>query len=535
MHVSASETTRHGRRYLRFALRPTEGDVASGPRARLVRHEALVELLPAQTVAELHPDFLALAALSLAQPFTRRLSLDRGVSAGAAEAFQPLLDVGPVDDGLQPRGALSPFVAGLAFSGGFDSAAAATVMKDSPAVFMNRLEAGSVNYDSAPFLEVCRGARRLGYDIHVLGSDCELLVSPTGFPTSHASALPIIVNADALGVSAVGWGTVLESAYHIGRLGYTPPAAFNYIKRIQAFAGASLPFAIPTAGVSEVGTALLLRDTPLGALARSCPRGVFAGACNRCWKCLRKGLLDLAIAADRDGVSPPPEALDRLFANPSAVTKLATLPIKHEDVVVWSAKRIAEHSRRVHPLVALLLDRVDSADDLRWLERWYGPSLELVAPPLREDFASRLDGYLPRMTEEDEARCRSYDLRARMADLETAAARDRLVSALHLHAGTARRSEAWLTTTRLKKFLPSGVVDWLQTSELRRRVGGRGVRMLRAAQSARRARASADRRVARRAGLGRSARRRLAWVTRGSAGPTSRRRSDATGDVQQVA
>ena len=53
--------------------------------------------------------------------------------------------------------------------------------------------------------------------------------------------------------------------------------------------------ALPIAGVSEVGTAIIAHKSPTGMAAQSCIRGTWGEPCQKCWKCFRKELLSIAL------------------------------------------------------------------------------------------------------------------------------------------------------------------------------------------------------------------------------------------------
>ena len=49
------------------------------------------------------------------------------------------------------------------------------------------------------------------------------------------------------------------------------------------------------AGISEVGTSIIVEKSSLGFVAQSCIRGSWGSPCKNCWKCFRKIILDAAI------------------------------------------------------------------------------------------------------------------------------------------------------------------------------------------------------------------------------------------------
>lgn len=84
-----------------------------------------------EAVERPHPDLEGLAALVIAKPWiARRLALPRRVSATFAEAVEQVMgiEIATVDDHVTPRAPGSSPV--LAYSAGFDSAAASLLLPD---------------------------------------------------------------------------------------------------------------------------------------------------------------------------------------------------------------------------------------------------------------------------------------------------------------------------------------------------------------------------------------------------------------------
>ena len=205
----------------------------------------------------------------------------------------------------------------------------------------------------------------------VVESDAEHVRRPIGFTTDWINAAGAILLAEHERLDSLAWGLIAESAYQIGHESYEDWAERAAAGWGPVFEAAGLPMCQAVAGVSEVGTATIVRDAPEGPVAQSCVRGPFGAPCRDCAKCVRKSLLDAALR----GVWPDDADLDTLFATRDARKSLEKVPIKHEDVVAWSAGRYTG----AHPTMRLLQARTRSGDqDLDWLTRTYGPDLDLV-------------------------------------------------------------------------------------------------------------------------------------------------------------
>lgn len=361
---------------------------------------------------ETHPDLLALGSLLSVRPFiSRRLHLARGVSQPFADVARSRsgVEVGPIDQDLQPR-QVGRGVPGLAFSGGVGSVAALLAMPDDTvSLFTDRLPptggAASVSlYRPDAARAACRALRDRGLRVIQVPTDLEHLRSPIGFATDLADAVPLVLLADLLHLDAVAWGTVAESAYRIGHRRFQPyHERAAYREWAELFAVVGLPIVNPVAGVSEVGTSMIVRESGWSAVARSCIRGTVSRPCQNCWKCFRRTLLDAAIS----GRWPSDPEISELFAIKEATHQRSRIPIKHENVMAYLCSRYPGD----HPAMLRLARRVRAEElDLSYLDRWYAPSSLTWDEKYGPEIARRLDNSLGRMTTEQEGRFESWDM-----------------------------------------------------------------------------------------------------------------------------
>ena len=419
---------------LTLDLAAEERDGLIKERARLtgtsVRFRVGVPLGP----DDVHPDVEALLALLVVQPFSGpSVTLSRGVSTGFATAVDAAFgkQLAPIDPSLDPRRAPTPGLVGLAYSAGADSTAALAVLPpDAVAFFLRRADPPGGRrpslYSDAAALHAVGELERRGRQVRVVESNVERVRDPVGFTSDWVTGAGAILLAERERLDSLAWGLVAESAYRIGHEHYLDWGERQRAGWGPVFAAAGLPMCQVVAGVSEVGTAAIVRRAPEGDLAQSCIRGTVGRPCRNCWKCFRKLLLDAALSDDWPGAAE----LDRLFRVRDARKMLAKYPIKHEDVVAWTAGRY----RGDHHLMLLLKARTRAEDlDLDWLTRFYGPSLDLLPAQHRPMVAANLARYLDRMTAQDEAVMRAWDMAPLLADPKTEAARDRLVAALRAH------------------------------------------------------------------------------------------------------
>jgi hypothetical protein len=122
-----------------------------------------------------------------------------------------------------------------------------------------------------------------------------------------------------------------------------------------------------------------------------------------CVKCFRKTLVKMALAEDFSDE----HLLERMASIPSIREHLCRVPIHHEGVYAWALG----HYDGSSPLLRALQRRTGLDDlDMRWAERWYAPSLELLPRALRSSVADRVTSYTEPMDDRDEAALRSFDL-----------------------------------------------------------------------------------------------------------------------------
>ncbi len=410
-----SETASSASGALLFRFEPEQGDCEL-QRPGMADNEVHLLLPQDCRVDDIHPDLLALSALLLVLPWIgHALTLGRGVSEHFAQVVEEDLGVHlhPVDTALPTRSAPGNGRPGLAFSGGVDSTAALSVMPpDTHSVFLeqsafsHRQASRQKNslYKKDAALHACKELSGVGRSVDVLPCDLELIRDPVGFPVDLSNAAPLLCIADERGLDSVGWGTIAESAYRIGATGFTDYAERRTLTRWRRiFETVALPIFNAVAGVSEVGTSIIVRESPYGPLAQSCIRGRIGQPCGRCWKCFRKSLLDSALS----GHWPSNRQLDVMFAGSEVRLYLNKIPLKHEDVLTYALGRY----EGTHPLMLALKRKVRGGEvDVDWLERWYQPSLDLVPERYRENTSQLLAGYLEPMSETDMAEFCGWDL-----------------------------------------------------------------------------------------------------------------------------
>lgn len=392
----------------------------------------------------LHPDLRAAAALLVLRPFVGPLlELPVGVSPAFAQTVRAHLGtrLEPVDPTRQPRRPDDGRV-GLCFSGGADSMAVLDLFGHrAVCIYSERRRPDGDDrpsfYRPDGALRACREVRAAGFEVHEIPTDLEFLRDPIGFPVHARSAVEssgacVALLADVLGLDAVSWGTIAETAYHTGFGPFRDHAAnIEHDAWRQVLEAVGLPVLNPLAGVSEVGSALLAASTDLPDVAQSCVRGVDGEPCMDCFKCVRKTLLTAATG----GRWPAEEEMQRLMLVREFRRRLRMSPVPLHGVLLYSL----DGYRGAAPYARLVRQRLGPRRvGMSYLERWYGPTAELWPSRYRETVTVALDERLGRMTDRDERKMRRWHPDAWDADPAVEAEALALVRLLDAAAGPQR-------------------------------------------------------------------------------------------------
>lgn len=362
----------------------------------MVENKFTTQLPKGITIDDVHPDHLALIALLVCHPFTQEsITIPWGVSERFAESCSKIskYEVRFEHTNAQAYNTSNGRPA-LAFSGGADSTASLLVMpKDTLSVFMDRpLKKKASMYNKSAAYATIKHARKEGFEVLNLQCDVEYLRQPLGFPTDLVPSIPIICLAASHNIDSVAFGTVMESAYRIGHE-RARDYEFSHHYRFwgRMFAAAGLPLYLPVAGVSEVGTSIIVNATSFYKYTRSCIRGEWPKSCEQCWKCFRKNMLDAKISGNTIGEN----YLRSGLLIPEVQKKMNAFPVSHENVLSW-----ALHDTE-NQVSQLLKDRFEGTDrNLEFLSTYYPPSLKLMPTQHQKKTEKRLNHFLEPMKEE---------------------------------------------------------------------------------------------------------------------------------------
>ena len=373
-----------------------ESDGAYTDKILMVEDKFKITLPRKFNAKTVHPDHLALISILVAHPFVGTcLNLPFKVSEGFAQAtsgFTTYKVKYAGTDGLQYKSPADA-VPGLSFSGGADSTACLLLMpKSTVSVFMDRpIRKKTSMYNKTASLATIKHAKKQGFEMHSIHCDVEYTRQPLGFPTDLVPSIPLIAIAQQRGIDSIAFGTVMESAYRIGHKQARDYANSHHFRLWgRLFAAAGLPLYLPVAGVSEVGTSKIVRESTFSHYTRSCIRGKWPNACENCWKCFRKNMVE-----EKFNNGMVSEEFLRLGLQiKEAKLKLQKWPVSHENVLAWALQGNRGEISQI------LSQRFEGSErDLSYLECFYPPSIDLIPSQYQERTLNELRRHLTEMDE----------------------------------------------------------------------------------------------------------------------------------------
>lgn len=377
-----------------FFLDESDGEYTD--KIKMVHNQFKISLPKGFDVENIHPDHLALITILVAHPFVgKHLNLPFTVSRRFSEATTIFSSYKVVHKAITGNAYDAPNngVPGLAFSGGADSTACLLIMpKTTVSVFMDRPLHKKISlYDKTAAYATIKHAEKKGFEMHNISCDVEYLRQPLGFPTDLVPCLPLLAIAKQKSIDSIAFGTVMESAYRIGHKN-----ARNYLESShyrlwgRLFGAAGVPLFLPVAGISEVGTSMIVRQSSFQAYTRSCIRGKWPNACENCWKCFRKNMIEERFSEGQ----VTEKYLAKGLGIKEVKLKLDKWPISHENVLAWALQ--GSRGEYSDPLIR----RLEGQNrDLSYLESFYPPSIEFIPSKYQETTKRRILSYLSQMDE----------------------------------------------------------------------------------------------------------------------------------------
>ncbi|MBX9968377.1 hypothetical protein H7K06_12755 [Priestia aryabhattai] len=365
------------------------------------------------TLDSVHPDLLALATISIIYPFIGpNIFFPMGVSNNFHNTFKKVTgkEVLPINPKLIPRKAKADAVPALAYSGGIDSTAASILLphntnlfyidRITPSLFQNQKTL--LNQEAAYY--ACDSIKKLGHSVYKVKTDLQYVRSPIGFSTYLADSVPALLLADYYGFDTLANGHTLEEGYQVGYNGFQDAKETQLIKIWGELLNAvDMPLSLPTIGLSEVSTTKILINNPsYNEFAQACSRGKVHKPCMNCYKCFRKSLLEMVIKKE----SIEDSYLNRLFKIKDAQQVLKVTPIHFENVITYITSKYKGNHRLMN-----LIKKKTRGDyfDTTCLEKWYSPSLELIAPKYQEHMKKEILKNVDPMNNQDLENIKKFD------------------------------------------------------------------------------------------------------------------------------
>jgi hypothetical protein len=350
---------------------------------------------------------MALATILMVYPFTKsKIELPVGVSQAFHDQFKIASnkEVLPVDPDLQPRKAPANAIPALAYSGGVDSTAALTLLpQHTCSIFVDRMipPNNKTLYKKEAAYFACESLRKMGRHVYIVKTDFEYIRSPAGFAVEMSSAIPALLLSDYLSLDSIAMATTLEDntflefpAFFAKRLYFT--------KWDNIFTTVDIPLNKVTWGISEVGNYTIVMKSPYHSFTQPCIRGNVHKPCMNCYKCFRKILLEMTLLKKEID----DQYLNRLFKIREARINLMKFPMANENVITY----ITAHYHGNHHLMNLLKKKTrGNLLKVSWMEQWYSPSREDLAPKYRNLIVSNIKKYLKVMSKKDEKILRTWN------------------------------------------------------------------------------------------------------------------------------
>lgn len=362
------------------------------------------------TLDHIHPDALALATILIIYPFTRKtIELSIGISPYFAEICKTILkkEVTPINPNLPKRTSLPDAKLSLAYSGGVDSTAALSLIPNHSILFFSdRIIPESVptQYHKESAYFACETLKNEGRTVYIVPTDFEYVRNPVGFPVDLACSIPGILLSDYTPTDSIAMGMILESSYGIGHEIFKDyPRSWHYNVWGTLFKSIDLPLSLITAGLSEVTTSSIVSGSKYSSIAQSCMRATLHKPCMRCNKCIRKVMLDKILTDNKIDF----DVLKHFFTLPTAPKYFAAGFMHHQDVMTY----ITSHYHGDYEPMNVFKHRMGGdLLNVEWLEKWYSPSLEVIADKYKDFVKARILDQVPSMSSEECQQTEAWNL-----------------------------------------------------------------------------------------------------------------------------
>ena len=270
--------------------------------------------------------------------------------------------------------------AGLAYSGGVDSTAAAILLpQDTILSYHHRTFPSELNHELAERL-FDMWEQEHGRSILRVPSNHELIRTsvgmPTGFSTDFAAGVHLVLLSDALDLGTIAFGTPIDNTWLLKGAKFRDFSESTYwVRWKKYFSQAGLHLEFPINHISEAGAMKICKKNGYMDYINSCLRGDGVNGCGKCWKCFNKnGPLGRKIQFDSHEIQ----------------TFLSKSPMPTAQHALW-AIQVQKLEQRVPHLASQL------RNPLTWWEGYYPPGLDLIGQRWRAEIETNTKKFLQPM------------------------------------------------------------------------------------------------------------------------------------------
>lgn len=330
-------------------------------------------------VEKIHPDLIAVALLTVVLPWAKEsIIFPEKVSVNFANAVDAScgIRVTGIDENLQSRefGKIDS----VSFSGGVDSVAVTQIIPENSIKLMflrkkhSDLEDNQLHYSIRAQKEIS-GKFDNSYYVE---SDLEHIVDPMPqYPTWMALSSQCILLADHFNLKSINFGTIVGSAEikegkEYKRINKPDTMWAELLKSV------GLHLSKPVAGITEIGTSLIVSKTGLDQIATSCQFGSMNKPCMKCFKCFRKYFMTISV----NDVEISNDIIDEFLKQKNIQNYiLGNPPMYFQHIFMYALQKIS--TSNTHSVIKLFKEKILLGNEnVGWCEKYYDCGIERFVP-----------------------------------------------------------------------------------------------------------------------------------------------------------
>jgi len=364
------------------------------------------------SVEKIHPDLIALSVLTVVYPWIKKkISFPEDVSNDFAVSVKDNCSfcVVGIDKELSKRGFGNRDA--VSFSGGVDSVAVTQIVPEDAInlMFLRRKHKDIKDIQPEYSIEAQKEITAKFKNTYFVESDLEHITGPfPQYPTWTALSTPCFLMADHFSLKSVNYGTIVGSA------NIKEGKKFKVIEKPDAMWSAlynvvGLHLSKPVAGITEIGTSIIVHKSNLDNIATSCQFGSMNHPCMKCFKCFRKYLMETAVK--KKDISN--NIIDSFLRQKSIQNYIVgEPPLYFQHIFMYSLSRI-EVDNSLHPVMRLFKEKVLLMNDkIEWYDKHYKIATNYFIPDkkLRKVVLENIDKFIHTMSKEDAKVFESWNL-----------------------------------------------------------------------------------------------------------------------------